>query len=209
MLVNIPKFGNEIFPHPSVSMLVYDQDSWGQKDLLGRALMDLKGTQKMVKEGDNMVPYVLYRDPQWYEVYFDALKEQKGFILAGFGVLDVENQQRYPSISIVPPSIPSKLNVVCIGIRDLIDAINVVPLKRLSVKFDVSGDSQEAMESNKHAVQYNSCNLVEILTVPIDVPLNPLYSPVLSVYIYDHILGFIGSRLVGICHIPLEKVVKQ
>lgn len=209
MKVHIPKIGNDKFPFPSVSLLVYDEDSWGRKDLLGRALMDLRGVQKKVEEGDSLVPYSLYNEPQWYEVYFDALKEQKGFILAGFGLLKIENQLRYPLMSIVPPTIPGTLNVVCIGIRDLLSAINIIPLKRLSVKFDISGDTQEAMESNKHPVQYNSCNIVEILKVPIDIPLNPLYSPVLSVYVYDHILGFIGTRLVGICHIPLDKVVKR
>lgn len=78
----------------------------------------------------------------------------------------------------------------------MIDSINMIPIKRLSLKFDVSGDSQEAMETNKHLVKFNSCNLLEIISVPIDIPLNPLYSPVLSVYIYDHILGIIGTRLV-------------
>lgn len=156
-----------------------------------------------------MVHYEVYHEPEWHELYFDALKEHKGNILAGFGLMTEEEAENNPPPSIVPPSIPSTLNVVCIGVRDLIDSIDIVPLKRLSLKFDVSGDSQEAMDSNKHPVKYNSCNVLEIISVPIDIPLNPLYSPVCSVYVYDHVLGFIGSRLIGICHIPLDKVVKQ
>lgn len=178
--------------------------------MLGRSLMDMEGEVGInMKEAGHSVRYELYRKPQWYEIYFDALKEQKGFLLAGFGLLDLDMADKYPPVSIIPPSVPALLNVICIGIRDLIDSINVVPLKRLSLKFDVSGDSQEAMDSNKHPVRYNSCNISEIISVPIDIPMNPLYSPVLSVYVYDHVLGFIGERLIGICHIPLQKVVKK
>ena len=72
----------------------------------------------------------------------------------------------------------------------------MIPVRRCSLKFDVSGDSQEAMESNKHLVRYNAWNISEILSVPIDIPLDPLFSPVLSVYVYDHVLNIIGERLV-------------
>ncbi|CAI2384461.1 unnamed protein product [Moneuplotes crassus] len=209
MKINIPKVGNSIFPEPSVSLLCYDEDSFGRKDLLGRALMEMKGEQKVIEEKNREVEYSLFLEPTWHELYFDALKEQKGYLLAGFGLLEPEVAESYPPISILPPSIPCTLRVVCIGIRDLIDSINIVPLKRLSLKFDVSGDTHEAMESNKHPVRYNSCNIGEILDVPIDIPLNPLYSPVLSVYVYDHILGLIGTRLIGISHIPLSSIVRK
>ena len=46
-------------------------------------------------------------------------------------------------------------------------------------------------------------------SVPLDIPLNPMFSPVLTVYFYDDVLGFIGSRLIGICHIPLKRYVKS
>lgn len=160
--------------------------------------MDMVGNKCKIQEDGESVPYVCFKDPQWYELYFDALKEQKGHILAGFGLLKPKHAERYPAVSIIPPTIPSTLSIIGIGIRDLIDSINIVPLKRLSLKFDVSGDTQEAMESNKHPVRFNSCNILEILKVPIDLPLNPLFSPVLSVYVYDHVLGFIGSRMIGI-----------
>lgn len=171
--------------------------------------MEMDGLKKVVEERNKGVPYSLFLEPTWHELYFDALKEQKGYILAGFGLLTPEVAQNYPPIDIRPPTIPCTLKVIGIGVRDLIDSINIVPLKRLSLKFDVSGDTQEAMESNKHSVRYNSCNLGEILDVPVDIPLNPLYSPVLSVYVYDHVLGLIGTRMIGICHIPLSKIVKR
>lgn len=50
MKVNIPKIGNKIFPKPSVSLLCYDEDSFGRRDLLGRSLMEMEGVKKIVEE---------------------------------------------------------------------------------------------------------------------------------------------------------------
>lgn len=80
----------------------------------------------------------------------------------------------------------------------MIDSIDFIPMKRLSCKFDVSGDTKDAMDTNKHVVNHGSCNISEIITVPVDIPLNPLFSPVLTVYVYDHVLGVLGTRLAGI-----------
>lgn len=156
MNVYIPKIDEVLFPNPSVSLLCYDQDSFGRKDLLGRALMDIAGKPRTIVENRKSVTYSVYSEPQWYPIYFDALKEQKGYILAGFGLLKEEIAERYPPQSIIPPTVPCTLNIVCIGIRDLIESINIIPPKRISLKFDVSGDTQDAMETNKHPVRYNS-----------------------------------------------------
>ena len=88
MKVHIPKVGNTIFPKPSVSLLVYDEDSFGRKDLLGRALIEMDGEQRILNEGRRPVKYAMFKDPEWVPVYFDALDEQKGFVLAGFGLLE-------------------------------------------------------------------------------------------------------------------------
>lgn len=54
-----------------------------------------------------------------------------------------------------------------------------------------------------------SCNLLEIVSVDIDVPENLEYAPVLTVYIYDNYLGILGSRLLGVTNIPLSKYCEQ
>jgi hypothetical protein len=41
--VNLPPLDQvDRFPEPGISMLVYDADSWGKKDLLGRSWINLK-----------------------------------------------------------------------------------------------------------------------------------------------------------------------
>jgi hypothetical protein len=99
--------------------------------------------------------------------------------------------------------------MAAIGLRDIIPSIDMFPVKKLSLKLDISGDTKEPIITNKHAVIGGSCNLFEVLTIPIDVPLDLMYSPVLTVYVYDHLMGFLGTRLLGITNIPLEEYCKK
>lgn len=96
-----------------------------------------------------------------------------------------------------------------IGLRDIIPSINLFPVKKIFCKFDISGDTKEAVITNKHAVIGGSCNVLEVISLEIDVPVDPDFSPVLTVYAYDHVMGFLGTRLVGVANIPLEKQCKK
>jgi hypothetical protein len=96
-----------------------------------------------------------------------------------------------------------------IGLRDIVPSIDMFPVKKIFCKFDISGDTKDAVITNKHAVLGGSCNVLEIITLEIDVPLDLDFSPVLTVYAYDNLMGFLGSRLVGVTNIPLEKYCRR
>ena len=38
------------------------------------------------------------------------------------------------------------------GIRDVVPSLDLFPVKKIFCKFDISGDSKEAIKTNKHAV---------------------------------------------------------
>ena len=92
-----------------------------------------------------------------------------------------------------------------IGLRDIIPSIDLFPVKKVFCKFDVSGDTKEPVITNKHAVIGGASNILEVISVEIDVPLDLDFAPVLTVYAYDHVMGFLGTRLLGVANIPLEK----
>lgn len=80
-----------------------------------------------------------------------------------------------------------------------------MPVKKIFCKFDISGDTKEPVITNKHPVITNSSNIFEIISLPIDVPIKLIYAPVLTVYIYDSVMGILGTRLLGVANIPLKK----
>jgi len=108
-------------------------------------------------------------------------------------------------IKIAPPTLPGVLSMACIGLRDVIPSIDLIPVKKIHLKFDISGDTKDAIITNKHAILGNSANVFEIITIELDVPTDLKYSPVLTVYAYDNVMGFLGQRLLGVANIPLER----
>ncbi len=108
-------------------------------------------------------------------------------------------------IDIKPPVVPGVLSMAIIGLRDIIPSIDLFPVKKVFCKFDVSGDTKEPVITNKHAVIGGASNVLEVISLEIDVPLDLEYAPVLTVYAYDHVMGFLGTRLLGVANIPLEK----
>jgi len=112
-------------------------------------------------------------------------------------------------INIKPEVVPGVLSMAIIGIRDIIPSINLLPVKKIFCKFDISGDTKEPIITHKHAAIGGACNIFEVLSLEIDVPTDLDYSPILTVYVYDNIMGFLGSRLVGVSNIPLEKFCKK
>jgi hypothetical protein len=77
-----------------------------------------------------------------------------------------------------------------IGLRDIVASIDLFPVNKIFCKFDISGDTKHPVKTNKHVVIEGSCNIFEVITIDIDVPLELEYSPVLTVYVYDYIIGW-------------------
>jgi hypothetical protein len=142
---------------------------------------------------------------------FDATNSREGRILVGYDIIPVDLTHQFPieKINIKPQVRPGVLSVAIIGMRDIISTIDLFPVKKIFCKFDISGDSKEAVITNKHPVIGGSCNIFEILALEIDVPIDLEYSPVLTVYAYDNLMGFLGNRLLGIANIPLDKYCKK
>jgi hypothetical protein len=112
-------------------------------------------------------------------------------------------------VNIRPKVNPGVISIAMIGVRDVLATLNLFPVKKVFCKFDISGDTKEAVITNKHPVIGGSCNLLEILSVDIDVPDNLEYAPVLTVYVYDNFLGIMGSRLLGVTNIPLQSYCEE
>jgi hypothetical protein len=126
-------------------------------------------------------------------------------------VIPIELRDKFPldKATIRPPSKPCTVSIAGIGIRDLVPTLNLFPIKKMFCKFDISGDTKGTIVTNPHPVIGGSCNIFEILSLPVEVPLKLDYAPVLTVFFYDNLMGIFGTRLVGICNIDLRSYVER
>lgn len=91
----------------------------------------------------------------------------------------------------------------------MLPQLDLFPVKKLFCKFDISGDTKEEILTNKHPVIGGASNFFELISYDFDVPLDLKYSPVLTIFVYDNLMGFLGKRLVGVTNIPLEPYCKK
>jgi len=92
----------------------------------------------------------------------------------------------------MPEVNPGTISIAMIGIREVLSSLDLFPIKKIFCKFDISGDSKEPVVTGKHPVMSGSTNFFEIISVDLDVPTNLEYSPVLTIYAYDNLMGFLG-----------------
>jgi hypothetical protein len=90
-----------------------------------------------------------------------------------------------------------------IGLRNMIETLDLFPINKVYLKFDINGDMKHPIYTAKHAVRNNSCDFFENITMEMDVPLDIYYSPTLTVYIYDNVFGVFNERLIGCANISL------
>ena len=100
-------------------------------------------------------------------------------------------------------TLPASLSMVAIGLRDMVPSIDLFPVNKTFCKFDISGDALHPIYTGTHAVLGGSCNIFEVITIELEVPLDLEFAPVLTVYVYDNMMGVFGERLVGVANIPL------
>jgi hypothetical protein len=88
--------------------------------------------------------------------------------------------------------------------RDVIHSMNLISIKKIFFKFDISGDTKEPIFTSSHPVIGGSCDIFEVQALDIEVPYNLEFSPVLTTYCYDNGGGFLGNRLLGVTNIDLR-----
>ena len=95
-------------------------------------------------------------------------------ILVGYDVIPIDMRGKFPleKINIKPPTTPGVLSMAVIGMRDIVSSLDYLPVKKLSLKFDISGDSKEPITTEKHGVKGGSTNFFEMVQVEVDVPLD-------------------------------------
>lgn len=59
-----------------------------------------------------------------------------------------------------------------IGLRDVVPSIDLFPVNKVKCRFDISGDTKHPVNTSKHVVIAGSCNIFEIITIDVEVPLD-------------------------------------
>jgi hypothetical protein len=62
------------------------------------------------------------------------------------------------------------MSMAIIGLRQIVPSVDLFPVNKVFCKFDISGDSKHPIVTNKHAVFNGSADVLEIITIDVEVP---------------------------------------
>lgn len=115
---------------------------------------------------------MLYRKPKWYNIIYDVTDEAQGQILLAYALIKKEDAPKVPIESLYPSCVKSKMNIFCIGLRDIEQMIGKVEPKNCSVSFDISGDEFDPVFTDSKKIKAGGININRLITVDIDIPNN-------------------------------------
>ena len=87
----------------------------------------------------------------------------------------------------------------------------MIPITKLYIKFDVLGNTPYPIKSSKRPVIGTGVNFLEVLNFDILLPPNEylIFSPILTIYLYDTVFGGMTERLIGLASFDLADILRN
>ena len=133
---------------------------------------------------------------------------RQGKVMVGFYLIAGEHKKIIPRRSIYPRSIEGFLQIGCIGLRNAIPSLDLFPLRSISFVYNIDGDTHNPPRTKRVPIKEGTCNVLESTTVNFRIPLDPMFTPVLSIFVYDNYLGAFAQRCLGMAAIDLAIPIK-
>jgi len=89
----------------------------------------------------------------------------------------------------------------------------MIPITKLFMKFDVQGNTPYPIITNKRPLisGSTSVNFLEVVNFDLLIPPEEhlIFSPTLTIYVYDKIFGGVSERVIGLATLDLTEIVTQ
>jgi len=149
---------------------------------------------------------MIYQRPVWKNIIYDATEQYQGRILVSYALIPEADKHKVPfKQNIQPESSLHKIHLFLIGVRDInMDELGFLKPLHVSATFDVSGDSEEATETEKQLIVNNGANINMYKELTIGVPFSKSLTPLLDVHLHGWKLGSSTSQMIGYSSIDLK-----
>eukprot|EP00475_Leptophrys_vorax_P032002 TRINITY_DN4892_c1_g1_i3.p1 TRINITY_DN4892_c1_g1~~TRINITY_DN4892_c1_g1_i3.p1 ORF type:complete len:1239 (+),score=404.15 TRINITY_DN4892_c1_g1_i3:101-3817(+) len=182
---------------PDVIVEIFDRDLVGDNELLGRVSVPIRQIQTMNPGAEEI-------DPIWFDLKDPHGDPADGAILATFQLMPVE-MAGLPLPILKPKTVPMFVEISTLGLRSLNSVLGV---NKAFIEFELPGEKKFKTNTSARPTAKNP-NFLQVLKIPVKVPLDPKFAPALNVTAKDSILGgFIKRRIGGSC-LMLEKYMEK
>ena len=208
--------------------LVFDTVSFNYKEQATWPVMLLTVMDKDITSSDMLgYSYIWLTDtnfsynspkkikPKWEQLYLQKSNRAQGQILLSFYIFDNEHRDGMKNIQIEPETTPFNVEINALGLRDL-KPLSFIKIKKPYISFDLNsinvsttdGENMQPVSTLPNDVGANP-NINSVIKFMIKLPKDEIFIPEFQCDVFDHVLGGISKRILGIFLIDLKQIIRE
>ena len=207
--------------------LVFDTVSFNYKEQATWPVMLITVMDKDINSSDMLgYSYIFLTDvnysynqlkkikPKWEQLYLKKSNRAQGQILLSFFILDNEHRDLLRKIEIEPETIPFNVQINALGLRDL-KPLSFIEIKKPFISFDLNSINVSAKGESIRPIcsvpndKGNNPNINSLMKFMIKLPKDDIFIPEFQCDVYDHVLGGLSKRILGIFLIDIKQIIKE
>jgi hypothetical protein len=153
--------------------------------------------------------------PKWNQLYLKKSNRAQGQILLSFYIFDNEHREDLKKIKIEPETIPFNVEINVLGLRNL-KPLNFIKIKKPYISFDLNsinvsstnGKNLQPVTTLPNEVGSDP-NINSVIKFSVNLPKDEIYIPQFQCDVYDHVLGGLSKRVLGVFLIDIKKIISE
>ena len=198
----------DYFTWPLVLIKVMDQDSESNEnknEILGFTYLFMN--EKIVLNSTKK------QSPKWEQLFLDKSNLPHGQILISFYIFDSEHYNDANNIIIEPETEEYNFTINALGLREL-KPLTFIDIKKPFISFDLNSIdvTKRSVPLDEIKTQPNESgpnpNVNSVISFTAQLPKELDFVPQLQCNVYDHVLGGLMTKLLGVFLIDIKQIIK-
>ena len=193
---------------PVMLVTVMDKD-YASSDMLGYSYLWLEDTSfEFNYKGKEPIK------PKWEQLYLKKSNKEQGQILLSFYIYDQEHRDDYKKLNIEPETTLYNFEINALGLRSL-KPLSFIKIKKPYISFDLNsinvsstvGESLQPVSTLPNETGPDP-NINSVIKFSAKLPTEEMFMPEFQCNVYDHVLGGLSKRILGIILIDIKQIIK-
>ena len=199
---------NDYFTWPLILIKAMDEDSKSndkKNEILGYTYVCMN--EKIVLNSTKK------QKPKWEQLYLDKSNLPHGQILVSFYIFDSEHINDANNIIIEPETEEYNFTINALGLRDL-KPLTFIDIKKPFISFDLNSIDvvKRSVPLDEIKTQPNESgpnpNVNSVISFTAQLPKDINFIPQLQCNVYDHVLGGLMTKLLGVFLIDIKQIIE-
>ena len=193
---------------PIILVTVMDKD-FSSSDMLGYTYLWLMDTNYEYNyRGNKPIK------PKWEQLFLKKSNKAQGQILISFYIYDQEHRNDYQKLMIEPETTLYNFEINALGLRSL-KPLSFIKIKKPYVSFDLNSINVSSTDgeylppvSTLPNETGPDPNINSVIKFTAKLPKDETFMPEFQCNVYDHVLGGLSKRILGIILIDIKQIIR-